>query len=145
MPQGYTSKKFWELYKKLPKELKETIASDETADNIYDVCERHNIFGAISAVVEYTGQVLLGVLAPTDFQEALEKEGGIAKEIAKKVSQEIYRFIFYPVKPSLEELYRIEIAPIAKMPITLTPQEKPPILPKKDDVYREPIEQEPEL
>jgi len=56
------------------------------------------------------------------------------------VAQEINRFVFYPVKTSLEELYKIEIAPSAKPAgITPPPEEKPPV-PAKEDVYREPVE-----
>ena len=78
-------------------------------------------------------------MSPDDFQEALEKEVGIEVEIAKRVATEIYRFVFYPVKVSLEELYRIEIAPLAKMKVTPPAGEKPPTPPEKEDVYREPI------
>jgi len=138
MPK-YTPEQFWKLYEKLPEELKEAVFSIETADNIWDICERNGI-QKVSEVADYVGQVLVGVLPPADFQETLEKELKLEKDLAKKVSQEINRFIFYPVKASLEELYKIEIAPPAKPTrITPPPGEKSPV-PPGEDIYREPIE-----
>jgi len=140
MAKKYTSEQFWKLYANLPQELKDALFAEETGNNTYEICERNEIAEKLGDVVDYIGQVLVGVLPPDDFQETLEKDLGIEKETAKKVTREINRFIFYPVKMSLEELYKKEIAPPAK-PTTITPppEEKPPV-PTKDDVYREPVE-----
>jgi len=141
MAKEYSREQFWQLYEKLPQELKETIFSEETAESIGGVCDKNGIEGEkISEVARYTGRVLVGLLPPDEFQETLEKELKLKKEKAKKVSQEINRFVFYPVKSSLEELYKIEITPPAKpTKITLPSEEKAPV-PSKEDVYREPIE-----
>lgn len=140
MPKKYTPEQFWELYKKLPQELKDALFAEETGNNIYEICKRNEIEENLDEIVDLVGQVLLGVLPPEEFQETLEKELKLEKELAKKVSQEIHRFIFYPVKTSLEEIYRIEIAPPAKpTKIIPPPEEKPPAPPSKD-IYREPIE-----
>ena len=139
MPKEYTRDQLWKLYKDLPNELKEAIFALETVDSIYDICSRNEIENA-QGVAKSIGYVLLGVLPPDDFQETLKKEIGLDQEKTKKVAQEINRFIFYPVKTSLEELYKIEIAPPAKPTgVTPPPEEKPPTPPAKD-VYREPIE-----
>lgn len=131
---------FWKLYEKLPQELKDALWAEETGNNIYEICKRHGVEENLGEIVEYVGRALIGVLPPEDFQETLEKELKLEKEVAKKVAQEINRFVFYPVKTSLEELYKIEIAPSAKPAgITPPPEEKPPV-PAKEDVYREPVE-----
>jgi len=138
----YTKEQFWKLYEKLPEELKDSIFSEETAENIGNICERNKVEGEkISGVAKYTGRVLLGVLPPDEFQTTLEKEVRLKKEVAKKVGQEINRFIFYPVKSSLEELYRVEIAPAAP-PTVETPEVKPTpeVETEEPDVYREPVE-----
>ena len=140
MPKKYTTEQFWKLYAKLPKELKGALSADETADDIYNICKRYEILENLDEMAEYVGHVLVGVLPPDEFQETLEKKMELEKDIAKKVTQEINRFIFYPVKANLEELYKIEIAPLAKMPVTPPPQERPPAPPAKEDVYREPLE-----
>ena len=140
MPKKYTSEQFWKLYENLPQELKDALFAEETGNAIYDICKRNGAEENLDQIVEYVGQVLVGVLPPEELQEILEKEVKLEKEVAKKVSQEINRFIFYPVKSSLEELYKIEISPPAKPTgITPPPEEKPSAPPRKD-VYREPIE-----
>jgi len=147
MAKKYTSEQFWKLYEKLPKELKDALFAEETGNNIYDTCERNGILKNLGEVVEYVGQVLVGVLPPDDFQETLEKEIKLKNDVAKKVAREINRFIFYPVKINLEELYGTEIAPPAQPKISSlretppreTPKEKPEI-PLEKDTYREQIE-----
>jgi len=141
MPKEYSKEELWKLYEKITPELKEAIFSEATADTVFNICTRNKIEDErISEVAKYTGRVLLGILPPNDFQGVLEKEVKLEKEVAKRVAQEINRFIFYPVKSSLEELYKIEITPPAKpTKITPPPEEKPPAPPKKD-VYREPVE-----
>jgi len=142
MPKKYTSEQFWKLYEKLPQELKDALFAEETGNNLYEICQKNGIEEDLDEIVDLVGQVLVGVLAPEDFQGALEKELKLKKESAKKVSREINRFIFYPVKPTLEQLYKIETAHSEKpteKPGVETEQKKPEALPTKD-TYREPIE-----
>ncbi len=142
----YTSEQFWKLYENLPQELKDAFFAEETGDNIFEICKRNDATEEQGDITDYVSRVLVGILPPEDLQKELEKEVGLKKEVAKKVAQEINRYIFYPVKPALEELYKIEIAPPAK-PTKITPppeatappEEEPPAPPTKD-VYREPIE-----
>lgn len=145
MPEEYSREQIWKLYEKLPEELKEAIFSEETADSIWDICLRNGIEDErISEVARYTGRVLMGLLPPDDLREILEKELKLDKDAAKRISQEINRFIFYPVKIRLEELYKIEIAPIAGTPVRPSLRKKTGEeeieKPRKEDVYREPIE-----
>ena len=140
----YTREQLWKLYEKLPEELKEAVFSEETANSIGDICERNGIEEKISEVAKYTGRVLLGILPPDEFQTALEKEARLAKDKAKRVAQEINRFIFYPVKESLASLYKTG-APPTPLETRLAPpiEETPPTQEEKSeeaDVYREPIE-----
>ena len=122
MIKKITPEQFWKLYEKLPEELKEAVFSGETADNIWNVCEKNGI-NEVSRVAKYAGDVLIGLLPPSDFQKTLEKELGIDTETAQKVGREIHRFIFYPVKTCLEELYRVEITgvPTPAKPSTVAP------------------------
>jgi hypothetical protein len=140
MPKKYTSEQFWKLYKELPEELKNALSGDETSDNVYSICEKYGILDDLEEVVESISQVLLGLLSPTDLQEVLEKEIKLEKIDIKRMVQEINRFIFHPVKKELEELYKMEFAPLAQMKITPPPQERAPEMPREDDTYREPVE-----
>jgi hypothetical protein len=138
MLKGYTKEQFWKLYQKLPQDLKDALFAEETGNNIYEICKRSEIEESLEKVVDLVGQVLLGLLPPNEFQETLEREVKLEREKAKKVAQEIYRFVFYPVKSSLEELYKIKIPAPAQPKIT--PIEEKPKIQEKIDIYREPIE-----
>ena len=151
MPKEFTKEQFWKLYEGLPRELKDALFAEETGNNIFAVCEKNDIGDNLKDVVDYVGQVLIGVLPPEDFQQALEKEVKLKKDAAKKIAQEINRFVFFPVKESLATLYKIESVSPAKltMPIqekmetksaaTEMEKETPSRQPEKD-TYREAIE-----
>ncbi len=140
MPKKYTQEQFWKLYEKLPQELKDAVFAEETGNNISEICERNKAEENLGDIVDYVGQVLVGVLPPEEFQKVLEKEIGLGKETAKKIAQEINRFIFYPVKPSLEQLYKIEITSSEKPTETTTESAPKPETPPDKDTYREPVE-----
>ena len=138
MAKEYTKKQLWELYNKLPPTLKEVVFSEKAAETIYNVCEKNNI-DRISSLTRYIQDVLLGILRPSEFQATIETGLGLKKDVTKKVAQEIHRFIFYPVKSSLEELYSMEIASPTQMK-TPGPVEKKPKPSKRKDSYREPVQ-----
>lgn len=139
MVKKYTKKQYWELFQKLSDELKTQLLSEDTANNIFSICDRHEI-EQVPQLASIIGDVLLGILKPDEFEKAIEKELGLEKDIAKKVAQEINRFIFYPVKNGLEKLYSMEIAPPAQMKVPGPAVEKKPTAPKRKDTYREPME-----
>ena len=139
MPTEKEREKSLKLYRELPEDIQEAAFSVEVDNNINDICKKYGVYDRVDKITEHIGKVFFGLLAPDDFQEVLEKEVGIEAGTAKRVATEIYRFVFYPVKESLEKLYRMEIAPFAKMPVTPPPSEKPVEPPTKEDVYREPI------
>lgn len=147
----YTSEKFWELYEKLPQELKDALFSEETGNNIYETCERNDIGENLETIVDYVGQVLVGVLNPEDFQKSLEDELKLEKDTARKVAQEINRFVFYPIKPMLDDLYNVSgktsekqiVKPSQKVEAETTILEKPNEIvsrPNGKDSYREEVE-----
>jgi len=139
MPKLYTTEQFWELYKKLPQELKDAIFAEETGNNIYEICKRYDIENDLAVVVDYVGNVLLGLLPPEDFQNILEAELKLEKETAEKVAREINRFIFYPVKPELEQLYKTG-GVSAEEEISRPTERKTEEKPAGEDRYREPLE-----
>ena len=147
MTKDYTPEEIDKILQNLPEELKEAVFSMETADAIWNICIKQKITDErMTKIAEYTGYVLMGLLSPQEFQEALEKELKIETATAKKVAQEINRFIFYPVKPSLEQLYKMEITPSEKIEgkpsfaKTTEDKEEKPTKPAEEDVYRELIE-----
>jgi hypothetical protein len=140
MAEKISSEQYWKLYEKLPESLQNALGSDDNANHMQNICEKYKATKRVSDIVDQMARVLLGLLSPDKLQEVLEKEIGLKKETAKNITQEINRYIFYPVKAELEKLYKIDITLPAQMDVTATPQDRPPIPPRKDDVYREPIE-----
>jgi len=130
----YSSDHLWPLYEKLPKDLQEAIFSTKIANLIYNICIRNEIKERVSEVAKLTGYVLLGLLSPDEFEKTLKEELKLEDEIAERVNLEITRFIFFPLRETLEMIYKIKIKPVLE-PITTTPLEKP-----QKDIYRESIE-----
>ena len=136
MAKKYKEKQFWQLYAKLPQELKDAVFAEETDNSIYETCERNKITDKHEQIIEYVGQVLIGLLKPDEFQATIEQELELDTSVAKKVTREINRFIFFPVKRGLEDIYSMEIIPPAQMK---TPRQtkKKPIKRGRKDAYRE--------
>ena len=139
MPKKYTKKQFWQLYEKLPQELKDAVFAEETDDSIYEACKSNEVLDNHEQIVEFVGQVLIGVLRPDEFQETIEQGLELNKNVAKKMTQEINRFVFFPVKKSLEDIYSMEITPPAQMKIP-GPIKKGSVKKGRKDTYREPVE-----
>ncbi|MBI2624732.1 MAG: hypothetical protein HYW70_00070 [Candidatus Nealsonbacteria bacterium] len=139
MARELTKEQYWELVQKLPDELKNQLFADETAKNIFDICDRNDVdIEKISEVADYAGRIIIGLLTPEEFQGILETRVGLEKAQAKKVAQEIHRFIFFPVKGALDELYKVGVE---KKPA----EEKLPVAEEKParegpDAYRETVE-----
>jgi len=128
----YTKEQLWKLYENLPQDLKSAIFSEETANEIWNICNRNDIEeGNISEIAKAVGDVFLGITPPKELKSVLEKEIKLSEEKAKKVSAEINRFILSSVKRSLSELYDMEYPAESK-----EEEKKPP----KKDIYREPVE-----
>ena len=166
MPQKYTPEEVEKNLQNLPEELKEAIFSMETADIIWRTCEKQKIMdGRMTKIAEYTGYVLMGFILPEEFQKTLEKEVRIPKNVAKEITHEINRFVFFPLKSSLAKLHEIGVThtdetgilPSEKkikspkitsreraVPEDIVSEAVPPVEYKsassKPDTYREPVE-----
>jgi hypothetical protein len=142
----YPREQLWELYESLPDDLKKALFSEKTAQTIDDICKRNNLEEKTPLIAQQIGYVLLGLLPPDDFQKTLIEELQLDNNTAKKVSLEVSRFVFFPVKSSLEMLYKTTIEkPLISEKETVF-KEKPAdtevkaVRKKVKDVYREPIE-----
>src|SRR3989338_1791471 len=123
MATPYTTEQLWKVYEKLPQELREAVFSEETADAIFNSCERNNGEEA-SRIAYYVGLVLMGLILPQEFSGVLTAEVKLPKTLADAVARDINRLVFYPVKPALEQLHRMEIEVTAKI-VTPKPEEQP--------------------
>ena len=143
MPEQYSQDQLWKLYESLPEDLQEAIFSGENADLLDQICTRNGVDNLTQEIARYGGQVLMGILPLESLQKTFEHELKMPPEMAKQVVHEINRFIFFPVKQSLEKLY----APVGSASASATgslaeksetPPEPP--APKAPDAYRESIE-----
>ena len=129
-----------ELYGKLPAEIKEMILADETQENICKILEGHEILderaGLISNLIRDS---LFGFLPPGNFEASLEKEIGLDPDLAKKIALEVNRFVFSPVKESLNLLNKIEAGTEETATTEAIPAETAEKS-SKPDTYREPVE-----
>jgi len=134
-------KAFYKLYDKIPSELQELLSSEEMGDDLENICTKYDILQYLAQINDYVGDTLLGLLPPNEFEETIKNDLKLDKDKAKKITREINRFVFYPVKSLLEDMYNMEIAPLAQMHV------KPSIIIKEKskkavggDSYREPID-----
>ena len=152
MPRKYTSEEIEKILQNLPEELKEALFSLETAEVINNACEEYGIIDErVGKIADYVGQIIMGLLPLSEFQKTIEKEVVLPPVLAKVIAQEINRFIFYPIRPALEQLYEVKVTspektlektlekPSEQVKIEEEKLEGPKALPRKD-VYREPIE-----
>lgn len=127
MLKKYSKEELWKIYWQLPKELQDAIFSKETTETIENIGKRYELSEEeIGKLAEMVGYSLLGLLPPEDFEGELISEIKLSLEKAKKITNEITRYIFFPLKDFLETIY-----------LKKTEPEKKPI---QRDIYREPIE-----
>lgn len=143
---SYSREQLLELYNNLPPALQDAIYSEQNAKNIEEICEKNNITdkNTVFDISSNVGYVLLGLLPPSELAFTLEKELKLNKAVAYEVSNEISRFIFFPLRQLLEPLYG---APVSfKEKSAPPPEENPEINPETQEqsnqnyLYREPIE-----
>lgn len=147
MLKRHSKEKLWQIYKQLPEELKETAASAEVADDIFEIAKDNGIDVEndenLKLISQLVAHVLMGLLLPSDFENELKSELNLNSEAAKKITQRINRLVFYPVKSALEQLNKIEVASQKKTPASAEAtagKEEYQTISRKDDGYREPIE-----
>jgi len=153
MATQYTKEQLENIYEKLPEELQEAVFSVETSQDIVETGERYGVIDErLNTIAERVGFVLMGLILPQEFSEVIEKETGLPKTVAEAIARDLNRTIFYPVRPALEQLHRMEIEVSARV---VTPkageegevaqeepsQQTPPKKPSGPDAYQEPIEE----
>ena len=137
MIKEYSFEEIQQLLKTIPAELKESFSSEETEKAIWNTCEKNGI-NEVAKVTKLVGYVLLGLLLPEEFQKVLEADLGLSEEIAKVATRELNRFVFYPVKPALDQLHGKEVDSTERI-ITETIKTKT-TKDSREDKYRETIE-----
>ena len=143
MATKYTQQQIDKVLESLPEELQEAVFSVETAKRLYDIYNESGVADERAwKISEYVGYVLMGLVLPQEFEEILQKEIKLPKKVSQEIAREINRFVFYPVKPALEQLHRMEIEVTAKVVTPQPPEEseEKPEEPRGEDRYREQLE-----
>ena len=140
----YTPEQVEKALETLPEELKDALFSMETAQHVWDIREKYKAMDEKGdKIPSYVGYVLMGLMLPQEFEQALVKEIKLPKKAAQEVAREINRFVFYPVKPSIEQLHSTSIGTAApqKTSYKEPAQEVEEVeKPSGPDAYQEPIE-----
>ena len=86
----------------------------------------------------------MGLLLTSEFAQTLQKEVGLSENKADAIAREINRFVFYPVKPALDQLHEMKSGSATSGGTVqkLISEEESDLAPQKKDLYRETIEQE---
>jgi len=140
----YPREQLWEIYENLPEDLRHAIFAEENSDKIYDICVRNGVNedNKISEIAKYIGYVMLGVLPPDELEKTIKGELNLEEKIAKQIVWEISRFVFFPIKNSLELLYKIEITPKGKHEGERENKESVEIKHLTDEEFKEKMEKE---
>lgn len=130
------------LFLKLPPEIREMASADETAELIHKILEENELDKEKGdEVSELLRDVLFGLLPPEELASALEQRVKLKKDLAKKIFYELNRLVFFPIKDSLNQLYRgAELTPANGEEVGEGPNEKPNKTNGQSDTYRETIE-----
>ena len=139
---GYSKEQVLELYKSTPQELRDVYDSDITHDTLWSLSEEFKLDNQQhETLIDSIAGVFLGLLPPSDFENALIK-GKIKKKDAQEITKTVQRFIFYPVKNELNMLYE-EVTDFSGVGAPAEEKEtkkKQRKKPEKKDTYRESIE-----
>jgi hypothetical protein len=141
--EKYPKEQLWKIYRSLPKDLQEAMFSQETSESINSVCKKNGLEKEMPEIAELIGYTFLGLLPPEEFQEFLEKKLEIEKNVAISVYREINRFVFSPVKISLDQLYeenKKSNIPTEKETVIEENLEKTKTEDRPSDKYQEPIQ-----
>lgn len=94
MAKELTREEFWQILKKLPEETQNLILSEQTAKDIFDICNKNNVeVLTISKVALLVGHVLMELIPVNEFQNNLE-EIGLERKTAEVISEDIQKTIF---------------------------------------------------
>ncbi|OGZ46206.1 MAG: hypothetical protein A3C84_01670 [Candidatus Ryanbacteria bacterium RIFCSPHIGHO2_02_FULL_48_12] len=90
-----------ERYEKLPQILKDAIFAEATADKVFNIGKKHGLtIDKLGNLATEIGYVVLGV-SKTDELEGKIASIGLGKDTAKKITEDVNKEIFYPIRDHL--------------------------------------------
>jgi hypothetical protein len=132
----YTKEQLREKFQKLPKDLQQTLLSDDLGIGIQIIGRDTNITPEQALDVEDEAvAILMGTSNPKDFIHNIQSKLNIDQEKARVIAERVNEEIFQPVKESLKTVHNIkdEVAPttpVTPFVVPTTPASMPPQAPK---------------
>lgn len=123
------------IFVSLPKNLKETILSEETADKLYNISYgKYKLGSEQQRIISFTtGEALLGIIRLNEFANILKERLEIDQMVADQISQDIKQEIFSPVMPILTKIQQ-ESSPKPIPSPAPSPPSPTPARPKNENI-----------
>jgi len=100
-----TPQEFQELYRELPRSMREVYSSEETTNIIEVISSRNGVAERTSEIVSVVGYLILGAISKEEFSQILEIELGISGNIVHNITQEIVETIIQPAESKDRDIY----------------------------------------
>lgn len=102
----YSQKQLRERFSKLPPEIKDAIASVETANVIRSISHKYNLhIDQMGELADETGLLMLGLTKPQDYVDNLFRRLKTTYPKAKDIAKDVNEEIFKPIKESLMKVH----------------------------------------
>ncbi len=109
--QTHSPQKIEEHYGKLPEILKDAMYSPDVASKMVAMGKKFGLsIEKIGLMAEQTGYVVLGLVRPEEFIQALANALGESADKTSEIAKEINSQIFYPLREALKSAHQIEIS-----------------------------------
>ncbi len=118
--------------KKLPREVKEALASEDLHKNILSIGQAHHLHvDQIGLLEDETVLVMMGLAAPADFPQEIVKQLSVSQADAEAIAGEVSDKIFLPIREAMKkfteqpELEKSVVMPSAAASAPIPPAPKP--------------------
>lgn len=109
-----SKEEFFKLYKGLHPKIQNMLFDEEVGLTLTKVCKRHMVEGKYQEIMDLIVDVLIGLLPPQDIEKILVRDLDVPMAKAKEIALEINRFIFFPIKEEIVDLYGIKSKEVLK-------------------------------
>jgi len=123
------------IYRSLPADVKVSVLSEETADKMKEIREKHSIsdddFGTL---LKITGRVMLGMIELKSFIRTIVASSNLKPEAASAIAKSINQDVFQSVRESMMKIHEVKHQLTGDLPT----KTKHPLKPIKEIVETSP-------
>ncbi|MDD4062248.1 MAG: hypothetical protein PHV25_00500 [Candidatus Pacebacteria bacterium] len=114
MTKEISKEEFLKLYKGLHPKIQNMLFDEEVGLTLTKICKRHMVESKYQEIMDLIVDVLIGLLPPQDIEKILIRDLDVPITKAKEIALEINRFIFFPIKEEISDLYGIKSKEVFK-------------------------------